>query len=381
MTCAITTSFLGCIVTISLFLRCINGLDLSYISKLSYFTATLVIGCIPLLVSYQFETILKTAFPFYRYALYFIFIGAIIFFTLVLLRDILWVIGFNLNYLGSPLQKQLYIPANIATLIIATILSASALYEGIKIPPVKSIEISSPKISAPLTIAVLSDLHLNRVINPQKIKNIIAKTNQQNPDIVLLSGDIIDDTPQKIKNITDLLKNLHAPNGIFFVTGNHEIYTGYQDSVATLKALGFTLLENNGSNTRNNTYIAGIPDVFSANQHKLEIDLKRAFSQSNKNQYRILMSHTPIDFKEKNNFDLEISGHTHGGQIFPFHIFAKLSNKYLSGLYKLKNNAQIYVSNGSGQWGPQMRFLAPSEITIIKLKPQKINSPQTIPHK
>lgn len=82
------------------------------------------------------------------------------------------------------------------------------------------------------------------------------------------------------------------------------------------------------------------------------------------------MSHTPADFGKNNAFDLEVSGHTHGGQIFPFHIFTKLYNKYLAGLYETDNDAAIYVSRGSGQWGPQMRFLAPAEITILKLVPE-----------
>ena len=79
------------------------------------------------------------------------------------------------------------------------------------------------------------------------------------------------------------------------------------------------------------------------------------------------MSHTPVDFGKDNIFDLEVSGHTHGGQIFPFHVLAKLHNRYLAGLYQMENGAQIYVTRGAGQWGPQMRFLAPSEITVIRL--------------
>ena len=83
------------------------------------------------------------------------------------------------------------------------------------------------------------------------------------------------------------------------------------------------------------------------------------------------MSHTPADFGKENLFDLEVSGHTHGGQIFPFHIPAKLKNKYLAGKYRMENGAEIYVTRGAGQWGPQMRLLAPSEITVLILKPEK----------
>lgn len=130
-------------------------------------------------------------------------------------------------------------------------------------------------------------------------------------------------------------------------------------------------MENSGAALQDQLYIAGIPDLFSAPAHKLSIDPAAAFQNAGPDRFRLLMSHTPADFGKENAFDLEVSGHTHGGQIFPFHIFTKLYNKYLAGLYEMENKAAIYVSRGSGQWGPQMRFLAPAEITILKLIPEE----------
>lgn len=95
-----------------------------------------------------------------------------------------------------------------------------------------------------------------------------------------------------------------------------------------------------------------------------------ALAKARDNQFSILMSHTPADFG-KDNPDLIVSGHTHGGQIFPFHILSAWHNKYLAGLYNIGNGSQIYVSRGAGQWGPQMRLLAPSEITLINLTSKK----------
>ena len=368
-TCAVTTSFLGCLATLFLYFRYILFASIGLPYKIICLVLFLLIGCIPLFVEYSFEDILGKFYPFYRYTLYFIYIGAVILLTLTVIRDALWFICSKFD-LCPAISWHMPLKANLYTVMIALLFTVWALYEGTKTPKINTVTLSSPKISQDMTVAVLSDLHIHRVICPQKIKNIIAKTNAQNPDIILLDGDIIDDNPQKVAAITALLKDLKAKYGIYFVTGNHEFYAGYQATVNALQNLGFTLLENNSA-VINNIYLAGIPDTFTGEAYGKNADIKQAFNKAQNHQYKILMSHTPTDFKDSNVFDLEISSHTHGGQIFPFHIFTKLHNKYLSGLYKMDNNAYIYVTNGAGQWGPQMRFLAPSEITIIKLTSNK----------
>ena len=375
MTCAFTTSFLGCLVTSLLFVRYILFLDMTTMQKSLLFFLFILMGCIPLLVSYGMENILGKLYPFYRYALYFVFISCIILFALTVFRDLIWSAVYAIGQLSgykisaSPLSATWLNKLNIATIAVALAAAVYSLYAGIKIPDLKTVTITSEKINHETKLIILSDLHIHRTINPEKIKEIVAKTNAQNPDIILLAGDIIDDEVDKVSDITALLKGLKAKKGIFFVTGNHEFYAGYEETVDELKNLGFTFLENNGVNIDGQLYLAGIPDLFSSRGHGINIDLGKAFENSHTHQFRLLMSHTPADFGNKNNFDLEVSGHTHGGQIFPFHIFTKLYNTYLSGLYAMEN-AQIYVSNGAGQWGPQMRFLAPSEITFIKLVPE-----------
>lgn len=369
ISCAITTSVLGCLVTSLLFLRYIMPLDIAVSIKAVLFAVFILMGCFPLLVSYKLENILGAAFPFYRTALYYIFISCIILFTLTLLRDAVWMLGCKSGIISLN-SKTFYSQINLITVTLSLILSGWALYEGTKVPAFKELKIASEKLQQEYKIAVLSDLHIHRTINPEKIKAIVTKTNQQNPDIILLAGDIIDDEVGKVSEITKLLGALKANNGIYFVTGNHEFYAGYQESVDELRSLGFKFLENGGIALNRDFYLAGIPDLFSGKDYDKPINLNKTMADSNNEQFRLLMSHTPADFSEDNNFDLEISGHTHGGQIFPFHIFALLHNRYLAGSYAMGNNAQIYVSRGSGQWGPQMRFLAPSEITIINLTPK-----------
>lgn len=366
VTCAITTSVLGCLVTSFLFFRYTWGWEASLIQKSLVYGLFLLIGCIPLLVSYQLGSVLGSFYAAYRYSLYFIFIGAIILFTITLLADILlW--GVSLTPVATKIKISV---SNIKVILIsvALICTIYALYAGIKTPDIKTVTITSDKLQQEMKIVLLSDIHIHRVINPDKVKQIVERTNALNPDLILLDGDIIDDDVDKVADISTLLKALKAPQGVYFVTGNHEFYAGYQETVTELQKLGFRFLENSGVSA-GEIYLAGIPDLFSGENYAKYSNLSQAFAEASPKQFKILMSHTPADFGSQNNFDLEVSGHTHGGQIFPFHLFAKLHNRYLAGLYKMGNGTQIYVTRGAGQWGPQMRFLAPAEITVIKLIP------------
>ena len=380
MTCAVTTSFLGCLATGILFVRYVGLSGASTGQKAALFILFMLAGCIPLFVSYRLENVLGSFYPFYRYALYFIYVGCIILLVLTLFRDAFWAAGYGLSRLTgygvavSPLSPEWTAKANALTLAAAVLLTITALYSGTKTPDVKTVNITSDKITQSRTAVVLSDLHIHRTISADKIRKIVERTNAQNPDVILLAGDIIDDDAARVAGMTELLKGLKAPEGIYFVTGNHEFYAGYKETVEALKNLGFKFLENDGLPIGEDVYLAGIPDFTSFRAFGLKIDLPEAFAQASAERFRILMSHTPADFGNDNNFDLEVSGHTHGGQIFPFHIFAKLHNRYLAGLYEMGRDARIYVSRGAGQWGPQMRFLAPSEITRIRLEPSSGNN-------
>lgn len=364
ITCAITTSVLGCLVTGYLFFRYPYGAEISLSAKSILFVLFMGIGCIPLLVSYDAEHFFGRFYNYYRYGLYFIFIGCIILFTLTIAADAVMKI-ISYTPLADSVKNGLRL--NYLLPVLAVLCSSYALYAGIKVPEVKEVTLISSKIRSEQTIVLLSDIHIHRAISPEKVKAIVEKTNALKPDLILLNGDIIDDDTKRIADISELLRDLKARQGIYFVTGNHEFYAGYKDTVDELQKLGFRLLENDGI-AIGDIYLAGIPDLFSGKTFGKQADISQAFAKATPEQFRLLMSHTPADFGKDNCFDLEVSGHTHGGQIFPFHIFTKWYNRYLAGLYQLENKAQLYVSRGAGQWGPQMRFLAPAEITVIKLR-------------
>ena len=365
------TALAGCTITSYLFFRYTWCLSLSLPAKIAAFAACLLVGIFPLLTGYRFEKILGTLFTPYRYALYLVFIFCVILFTVTLISDTIFGI---LCYTTSWLRHMSMVGClwfKYGNILLALLFTVWALYAGLRVPGVKEVTLTSPKITQPQKIVILSDIHLHRVISPNKIKGIVDKTNALRPDAVLLVGDVLDDNPARIKNITALLKGLQARNGIYFVTGNHEFYAGYKETVAELKKLGFTFLENSATTLPGNICLGGIPDIPSAERFGRKVDLQKTFAKADANSYRLLMSHTPTDFGAENNFDLEVSGHTHGGQIFPFHILVKWRHHYLSGLYKLPQQAWLYVSRGAGQWGPQMRFLSPSEITVLNLQQEK----------
>ena len=374
------TMLTGSLITGFLFFRYVWILGLPPLANLVILAGFLSMGVTPLFTSYRFENLLGSFYPFYRYSLYFIFVGCVVLLGLTLFFDAAWLVAHKAGWIEClPYSKESCLRYNLFIIGLAVCCTFYALYAGTKVPEIKEITVASPKITSPRTAILLSDLHIHRVLNPDKIKGIIRRTNAQNPDIILLSGDILDDNVRRIAATTALLKGLKAKDGIYFVTGNHEFYAGYQPTINELKKLGFRFLENNGVDL-NDIWLAGVPDLTAGGIYGRQIKLASAFAGAAPHQFRLLMSHTPTDFGGNTDFDLEVSGHTHGGQIFPFHIFAWLHNRYLTGMYRLNRGASLYVSNGAGQWGPQMRFLAPSEITVIKLVPQpttKIKTQQT----
>lgn len=365
MICAVITSIFGVLSTLILYFRYIFFLQINKEIKIVCIIPLLLIGCLPMLTDYKFEKYLGFLYPFYRYFLFFIFIMTIILLTLTIARDIFWEVGYLINKkLTNPINSIYLQKINLITIAMAFFVTCFALYNGIKVPRIKEVEIKSEKILTDKRIVLLSDLHLHRVLSVKKLQGIVEKTNKLNADAVLLLGDIIDDESSRIQKQLKVLKNLKGK--VYVVAGNHENYVGYIESRKILENLGFTFLENDGDSVSEDLFVGGIPDIHSSKFSGKRYDLAKTFEKAGDKQYKILMSHTPADFKNK-NFDLEVAGHTHGGQIFPFVFFIYLHAKYVAGFYDL-GGAKLYITRGAGQWGPQMRFFAPSEITVIDLK-------------
>ncbi len=377
--CAVTTSVLGSLAALLLFLRYCAFMPFALEAKAGFFVLFILIGCLPMLAEYSFEEYLGKFYIPYRYLLYFLFITMVILFSLTIVRDVIWGILHLFSDAFHPLSSPNLMKVNLITIVLAFLVGGLALYDGTKVPNVKNISQTSAKILQDKKIVLLPDLHMHRALSVKKLQGIVEATNAQNPDVILLIGDMIDDEIERVTEQLNVLKGLKAKHGVYFVSGNHEFYHDFNKSTQALQNLGFKLLENEGVSLSKDLYLGGIPDIHSRYLSGKNYDLNKTFALSKPEQYKILMSHTPANFKET-PFDLEVSGHTHGGQIFPFVFFIYAHAPYVAGWYDLNDTAKIYVSRGAGQWGPQMRFLAPAEITVLELKaaqPEKGNQIMT----
>ena len=184
----------------------------------------------------------------------------------------------------------------------------------------------------------------------------------------MLVGDIADDDPNdKTVQKINMLSRLKAKK-IFLSLGNHEYYHKPYAWMIIFSKLQFAVLQNSGEPLEDTgIYVAGVPDV-----RTTSVNYKHALANAG-DSYKILLSHTPIDFKNinKDMLDLQVSGHTHGGQMFPFQYITKKANKgYLSGLYQ-EDGTKLFVLKGAGYWGPPMRILAEPDIAVFTLEPPK----------
>jgi len=251
-----------------------------------------------------------------------------------------------------------------AGVLILTIVAVVTLYSIIN---AHSLHIKRLTIPGPVdsNIVQLSDIHIGSV-GVNYVKRIIDKTNALEPDLVLITGDLVDNFNSYTQKTVGLLKNLKAP--VLFVTGNHERYVGAEKVVRLLKTSDVKVLRNQ-STDYGRIQIIGID--YNDDENNLE-QLIRGL-KIDKSGFCILMSHRPVNLKKISTagIDLVLSGHTHWGQIFPFNYIVGLFFEYISGLHK-QDNTYLYVTSGTGTWGPRMRFGSASEIVLVEIRKQKV---------
>jgi len=247
----------------------------------------------------------------------------------------------------------------ITSLTIIIILSVYGLINA-RFFRIKKLSIRSSKIKRKYNFVFISDVHLGS--NPDSsLRKIVNKINTTNYDFLLIGGDLIDSSSFDLKNLS-ILKSIKKP--IFFVTGNHEHYIkNSKEKLGKLILYNITLLRNENF-LFDDLNIIGIDDYqTSNNQTKTNIELE------NKSKFNLTLVHkSSIWHKIFDNTDLMLAGHTHNGQIFPFNLFVKIKFKYSFGLYRNKNS-YLYVSSGSGCWGPRIRLGTSNEIVYIELSP------------
>lgn len=233
----------------------------------------------------------------------------------------------------------------------------------------------SPALSG-FKIALISDVHFGPILGMKFADYIVEKTNSMKPDLIAITGDLVDGSVSLLKYDVAPLRKLRAKYGVYFVTGNHEYYSGgIIQWLEFFRSLGFRVLGNEhvtiGDSSGSGWFdLAGIYDPQGGTFAPEHIpDLKKALSGRNSERELILLAHRPSQVFEATQADvgLQLSGHTHGGQLWPFGQVVRLNQPYVSGLHRHNELTQIYVTRGTGFWGPPMRVLAPAEITGIVL--------------
>jgi predicted MPP superfamily phosphohydrolase len=290
-----------------------------------------------------------------------IWIGVVfIFIVLILIADILTLFGYF---------KEPSIYARYFAVVLSSLLSIFALYQGLRTPVIREEKINVEKKEVQgLKIVQISDLHLGTIIGTKFLTKVVKEVNSLEPDLVLVTGDLIDSGKVGADGFSEILKTIKARYGVCGVLGNHEFYLGEKVSEKFFEQSGITLLRNRNVQIKDDLIVAGIDDLTAKRHIKKDGDYIKESLSERKDGYLILMSHSPLQIKEasEEGVDLMLSGHTHNGQIWPFNYFSKMAYPYNYGKFKI-DKMTLIVTGGAGSWGPPMRLFRPGEIVLIKL--------------
>jgi uncharacterized protein len=240
---------------------------------------------------------------------------------------------------------------------------------GVRIKDVPVHIPSLPPALAGLRLVQISDLHIGPLLQKEWVEGIVERVRALRPDMVAITGDLVDGTVEELReHVAPLARLAEAPRGVYFSTGNHEYYSGVDDWLRYLPTLGIRPLANERVELAPGLDVAGIHDP--TGRGRYAPDLPAALDGRDANKPVVLLAHQPRQFREaaRHGVSLTLSGHTHGGQIWPFSWLVALVQPYIAGLHRL-GEAQLYVSRGTGFWGPPMRVFAPAEITLLRLFP------------
>jgi predicted MPP superfamily phosphohydrolase len=233
--------------------------------------------------------------------------------------------------------------------------------------------IESPKIPKSLrklTVVQISDVHVGLIVRQKRLRRILAKVTAEVPDILLSTGDLVDGQINNLAGLAELFQEVKPRYGKYAVTGNHEIYAGLRQAIGFTERAGFRMLRGETVSVANCISLAGIDDpAASRSGASLPTD-HELLSNIPQDTFIIFLKHRPAVEKESIGlFDLQLSGHVHKGQLWPFNLVTYLFYPVKAGFSLYPLNSSLYVSRGSGTWGPPIRFLAPPEVTVIELVP------------
>jgi predicted MPP superfamily phosphohydrolase len=296
--------------------------------------------------------------------------------VLTLLRDLLLLVGFVT--LSPSHEYTLRSITAFSVVVLGVVATAVGFAAARRRARIVNVDVPIPNLPAALhgfSIAQISDVHVGNAIRKEYVDAIVDAVNGLHPDVIAVTGDIVDGPVGELGSHTAPLARLSARHGTFLVTGNHEYYSGADPWIAEFRRLGLKVLLNEHEVLTHEgapLVIAGVTDYSSHHfnpQEKSDPAAALAGAPVNAGA-RILLAHQPrsAPAAATAGYDLQLSGHTHGGQFWPWNLFVRFQQPFTAGLHRL-NQLWVYVSRGTGYWGPPNRFGAPSEITRLRLVP------------
>ena len=228
-----------------------------------------------------------------------------------------------------------------------------------------------PKGSSKIRIVQISDLHIGLIVGSHQVQQVIDAVRKEKPDLLVATGDIVDGHIKHFDGVSQMFRTMELPLGKFAVLGNHEYYAGLGQSRNFLKQSGFKLLQNQAELVGLRLVLAGVDDPAAGRFGPFKpYDEGDLLSGIPAERFVLLLKHRPVvEERSRRLFDLQLSGHVHKGQIFPFNLLTWLYFPVRAGLNRYAEGGLLYVSRGTGTWGPPLRFLAPPELTVIDLVP------------
>jgi hypothetical protein len=290
------------------------------------------------------------------------------------IADLLWIALNLISPESASLQLQKDFGFTVFTIAVSC--GIFALWNGLCHIKTKFIDVSLKKLPPELDnlrIVQLTDIHIGPILNDKWLQRVVNCVNALNADIIVITGDLVDGSVLELGSHVAPLENLKAKHGVFFVTGNHEYYSGAEEWCSYLQSINIKVLRNSHVSLKIDNSaidIAGVDDWSS--RHFIDgHNLPKALAGRDKANPVILLAHQPITMHDaaKNNVDFQLSGHTHAGQIWPFNYLVNLQQPISRGLFQYPNSdLQVYVSSGTGFWGPPMRLGTFAEISCVSLR-------------
>ncbi len=305
--------------------------------------------------------------------------------TFLLMRDLLWFAVLGANKAASLLHIEPFLTDSLrgamlkisgwAVLVLSLLATPYGIWQARSAPVLNEITVSLPNLPAEFEgarIVQISDLHAGLTIRRDWFEDLVVRVNALHPDLIAFTGDLADGRVSALGRDTEPLARLRAPLGKYFVTGNHEYYSGAAEWTAEVRRLGFVVLDNEhrvlGSDSAA-LVIAGVTDHSAGSfDPSMASHPAKALQGVPENAPLLLLAHQPrvLSLPGGDRAHLVLTGHTHGGQFFPWNFFARLGQPAIAGLHRF-GHTLLYVHRGTGYWGPPVRLGAPAEIAVFTL--------------